>query len=232
MGSLSMSTTRRETHLLKLVHPGGYVELHTTPILASQVLKNNPRHCVTRPDIFRFPWVVISPHSILTPGNVFFIVPCHTIRHLLNSSANTTINHHLPHPQSSQTTSTSKKVKCFMKQPSFSVSTSCVKLRTSREAHSHKLTKPGKRVVQSSVRGQTHACCSSTEYYSSRDAGKVRPWFNNHSQHIELPKLKPCLKKDKTHDARSRNLRVRFDFECHDHDHVHNPNFTPKITTQ
>ncbi|XLR67458.1 hypothetical protein HN51_014502 [Arachis hypogaea] len=74
---------KKESHLLKLVHPGGFVELHSKPVRASDVMSRNPRHCVTRPDIFRFPWIVVSPQSILTPGNVFFIVPCRTIRNLM-----------------------------------------------------------------------------------------------------------------------------------------------------
>ncbi|MED6111296.1 hypothetical protein PIB30_051150 [Stylosanthes scabra] len=98
---------KRESDLLKLVHPGGLVELHTKPVSASDVMSRNPRHFVTRPDIFRFPWIVVSPHSILTPGNVFFIVPCRTIRNLLKkyncaSSSTFTNNNSMIHSCVSQ----------------------------------------------------------------------------------------------------------------------------------
>ncbi|MED6156215.1 hypothetical protein PIB30_012492 [Stylosanthes scabra] len=108
---------KRESHLLKLVHPGGLVEFHTKPVFASDVMNRNPRHFVTRPDIFRFPWIVVSPHSILTPGNVFFIVPCRTIRNLLKkynnaaSSSTFTNNNSMIHSYVSQeapSTSTSR----------------------------------------------------------------------------------------------------------------------------
>ncbi|KAF2307368.1 hypothetical protein P3X46_005628 [Hevea brasiliensis] len=69
--------------VLKLVHPGGFVEVHQCPIRADEVMKKNPRHCVTRPDVFRFPWIVVRPESLLKPGGVFYIVPFHTIHRLL-----------------------------------------------------------------------------------------------------------------------------------------------------
>ncbi|XP_011026476.1 PREDICTED: uncharacterized protein LOC105127066 [Populus euphratica] len=81
MGSFSWN--RR---FLKLVHPGGFVEIHKNPITAAEVMKKYPRHLVTRPDAFRFPWITICPESILKPGNVFFIVPCHTVYELLQTS--------------------------------------------------------------------------------------------------------------------------------------------------
>nr|KYP71862.1 hypothetical protein KK1_011140 [Cajanus cajan] len=56
------ANAKRESHVLKLVHPGGLVELHPNPVLASQVMNMNPRH-----------------------NNVFFLVPCNIIRHLLIS---------------------------------------------------------------------------------------------------------------------------------------------------
>ncbi|XVF32202.1 hypothetical protein REPUB_Repub17cG0061700 [Reevesia pubescens] len=39
--------------VLKLVHPGRYVEIHKEPLTAAHVLKKNPRHSVTRPDVFQ-----------------------------------------------------------------------------------------------------------------------------------------------------------------------------------
>lgn len=69
--------------VIKLVYPRGHVEIHREPITAGEVMKRNPRHCVARPDIFKFPWIVIRPESVLQPGRVFFVVPRHTIYCLL-----------------------------------------------------------------------------------------------------------------------------------------------------
>ncbi|XP_020112181.1 uncharacterized protein LOC109726803 [Ananas comosus] len=80
------SRAREESGVLKLVHPGGIVEVHRRPVAASYVMARNPRHFVTRPDVFRFPWFVVRPDSLLRPGRVFFIVPCHTLYRLLRSS--------------------------------------------------------------------------------------------------------------------------------------------------
>ncbi|KAK3005885.1 hypothetical protein RJ639_017526 [Escallonia herrerae] len=81
-----MGGVAREKGVLKLVFPGGYVEVLKNPITAAEVMKRNPRHCVTRPDVFKFPWIVIRPESILHLGRVFYVVPYHTIRRLLESS--------------------------------------------------------------------------------------------------------------------------------------------------
>lgn len=80
-----MCSVSRENDVLKLVYPGGFVEFYRSPITAAQVMKRNPRHCVTRPDVFKFPWIVVRPESVLKPGSVFYVVPCHTIRCLLQS---------------------------------------------------------------------------------------------------------------------------------------------------
>ncbi|EEF41248.1 conserved hypothetical protein [Ricinus communis] len=70
---------------LKLVLPGRCVEIHTKPITAAEVLKNYPRHSVTRPDVFEYPWIVVKPEAVLNPGKVFFIVPNYTIYKLLKA---------------------------------------------------------------------------------------------------------------------------------------------------
>ncbi|CAJ1961211.1 unnamed protein product [Sphenostylis stenocarpa] len=218
---------RRESHVLKLVHPGGFVELHATPIMASQVMNKNPRHYVTRPDFFQFPWIVVSPESILTPGNVFFIVPCHTIRHLVKSTntnnTNTNTNHTLlsylfPYQSSLPCRiSNSIKIQCFQKQ--FSLS---------REYHKQTI---GGKMPQSSAREKPVY----SSVYTSCDSGKVKAWTRSgsfsasFSHSKQTPKLKPCLKKDKNHNARRRDLKVLFVFNDHD---ANNPNFTTKVFNQ
>lgn len=76
-------STLKEHGVLKLVHPGGLIEIHTVPITADEVMKMNPKHCVARPDVFKNPWLVVRPESVLKPGSVFYIVPHHTMRKLM-----------------------------------------------------------------------------------------------------------------------------------------------------
>ncbi|KAK3013423.1 hypothetical protein RJ639_010235 [Escallonia herrerae] len=80
-----MGTSTSEKGVLKLVHPGRYVEIHTEPVKAAEVLRKNPRHSIARPDVFKFPWIVVRPESVLVPGKVFYIVPNHTIYKLLKA---------------------------------------------------------------------------------------------------------------------------------------------------
>lgn len=82
---LRMGAVASEKGVLKLVHPGRYVEIRRAPITAAEVMDKNPRHCITRPDIFKYPWIVVKPESVLNLGRVFFIVPNRTIYHLLKA---------------------------------------------------------------------------------------------------------------------------------------------------
>ncbi|KAK1356274.1 hypothetical protein POM88_049530 [Heracleum sosnowskyi] len=72
-----------EQGFLKLVYPKRRIELLRHPITAAQVLERNPRCYVARPDVFKYPWVVVRPESVLSLGRVFYIVPRHTIHRLL-----------------------------------------------------------------------------------------------------------------------------------------------------
>lgn len=81
-----MVSVARVEGVVKLVHPGRRIEIIKEPITASEVMTKNPRHCITRPDVFEFPWIVIKPESVLTPGRVYFVVPSHTIYDLIKAS--------------------------------------------------------------------------------------------------------------------------------------------------
>ncbi|ONK54777.1 uncharacterized protein A4U43_UnF11650 [Asparagus officinalis] len=76
----------RERGVLKLVHPGGFVEVHRRPVLASRVMEKNPRHCITAPDVFKNPHLVVRPDAVLHMGEVFFIIPNRTLYRLMRSS--------------------------------------------------------------------------------------------------------------------------------------------------
>ncbi|CAI8612360.1 unnamed protein product [Vicia faba] len=80
-----MKSMKKERGVLKLVHPGRFIEIHREPIIALEVMRRNPRHSITRPDVFKYPWIVVKPESILVPGYVFLIVPNHTIYNLLKA---------------------------------------------------------------------------------------------------------------------------------------------------
>ncbi|KEH22812.1 hypothetical protein MtrunA17_Chr7g0237151 [Medicago truncatula] len=89
-----MKSIKRERGVLKFVHPGRHIEIHREPIIASEVLRRNPRHSITRPDVFEFPWIVVKPESILVPGSVFLIVPNHTIYNLVKAKGQSNNDSH------------------------------------------------------------------------------------------------------------------------------------------
>lgn len=85
MGGLTRSKKQEnrdypvKSEFLKVVRPGGQVELYRDPIPAREIMRRFPRHCLTRPDFFDYPWIVVRPESVLVPGKVFFLVPNHTV---------------------------------------------------------------------------------------------------------------------------------------------------------
>lgn len=95
-----MGSIKEERGVLKLVHPGRYVEIHRKPIRAAEVMRRNRRHCITRPDVFDFPWIVVKPESLLLPGSVFLIVPNRKIYELLKAKEQ--CNHSAPFSQQNQ----------------------------------------------------------------------------------------------------------------------------------
>lgn len=70
---MKMGSLFRNRSLLELVHPGGFAEIRKKSISAAEVMKKNPRHFITRPE------------AILKPGNVFVVVPYHTVYRLLQT---------------------------------------------------------------------------------------------------------------------------------------------------
>ncbi|KAK8551151.1 hypothetical protein V6N13_119637 [Hibiscus sabdariffa] len=67
---------------VKIVHPGGHVELHDRPILAAEIIHRNPRCVVAHPHVFQQPWAIVAPETELTLGRKFYVVPISTIRKL------------------------------------------------------------------------------------------------------------------------------------------------------
>ncbi|CAA3014268.1 Hypothetical predicted protein [Olea europaea subsp. europaea] len=77
-----LCTNNTKTMFVKIVHPGGHVELHDRPIFASDLLRRNPKCCVTQPTVFRHPWEIVPPDATLMPGEKYYVVPLSTIRKL------------------------------------------------------------------------------------------------------------------------------------------------------
>uniref|UniRef100_A0A6N2N3Y4 Uncharacterized protein n=1 Tax=Salix viminalis TaxID=40686 RepID=A0A6N2N3Y4_SALVM len=92
-----MGIVEEEDGVLKLVHPGRYVEIHIQPIAAAQVLENNPRHSITRLDVFEYPWIVVKQSLPITScmGTVFQEQDCDKrIRNPPGKSAGMSPNQH------------------------------------------------------------------------------------------------------------------------------------------
>ncbi|GJM98134.1 hypothetical protein PR202_ga15112 [Eleusine coracana subsp. coracana] len=84
--SCSRSSARGQH--VKLVFPGGHVELLDRPTLAAEVMARHPRFCVARPDVFREPaGAVTAPDTVLQLGHKYYVVPSSTVRRLLKYSS-------------------------------------------------------------------------------------------------------------------------------------------------
>ncbi|KAK7270633.1 hypothetical protein RJT34_25939 [Clitoria ternatea] len=70
------------TMLLRIVYPGGHIELHDRPVTAAEIMCRNPRCCVAYPYVFQQPWAVVEPDAVLMLGEKFYVVPISTIRKL------------------------------------------------------------------------------------------------------------------------------------------------------
>jgi hypothetical protein len=68
---------------VKLVFPGGHVELLDCSTRAGDVMARHPRFFVARPDVFRDPAsAVAAPDDVLQLGHKYYVVPCSTVRRL------------------------------------------------------------------------------------------------------------------------------------------------------
>ncbi|KAI4331182.1 hypothetical protein MLD38_029392 [Melastoma candidum] len=72
--------------LVKIVHPGGHIELHDSPILAAEIMHQNPKCCVAYPHVFQEPWAIVAPDTVLMLGEKFYVVPINTVRKLQRHS--------------------------------------------------------------------------------------------------------------------------------------------------
>lgn len=64
---------------VKIVHPGGHVELHDRLIVAAKIRLHDPRCCVAYPHVFQQPWTIVAPDTTLMLGQKFYVVPISTV---------------------------------------------------------------------------------------------------------------------------------------------------------
>lgn len=91
-----LCTKSSKNMFLKIVLPGGHVELHDRPILAAEIMLQNPKCYVAHPHVFQQPWATVEPETMLMLGQKFYVVPINTIRKLQHFSLKYSPVHHLP----------------------------------------------------------------------------------------------------------------------------------------
>ncbi|CAN0862488.1 hypothetical protein LINGRAHAP2_LOCUS8484 [Linum grandiflorum] len=73
----------KKSKVLRIVYPGGLLELHEKPILAGDIMAKHPKFTVARPEVFRQPLTaVVTPETKLMLGQKFYMVPASTVRKL------------------------------------------------------------------------------------------------------------------------------------------------------
>lgn len=102
-----LCTNSTKNMVVKVVHPGGHVELHDRPVLAAEIMLRNPKCMVAYPHVFQQPWAVLAPETTLTLGKKYFVVPVGTIRKLQRSS----FKHSTPPVEANGSTETPKDMK-------------------------------------------------------------------------------------------------------------------------
>eukprot|EP01018_Ginkgo_biloba_P023352 Gb_22402 [translate_table: standard] len=85
-----MMDIKNAKNMVRIVHPGGAVEIFSIAITAKQIMDRYPKFCVTTPDVFERPWeAVVGQETILMPGDKFFLVPLSTVRKLQRKQCST-----------------------------------------------------------------------------------------------------------------------------------------------
>ncbi|CAN1162518.1 hypothetical protein LINPERHAP2_LOCUS24536 [Linum perenne] len=157
-------------------------------------MQKYPRHCVTRPDIFKVPWIVIHPDSVLKLGSVFYIVPYHTIHHLLKQQQ-TQIKNHSGLPDGRELDEHEPKQRCEKKTAGSEMGGGDWPW-SGRTALSY-YRRQGKE--------EANKCWWSLDDDDS--------WGEESESKTKLLKLKPCLRKSRSCGGmwmRGTDIRVRF----------------------
>lgn len=75
-------TNTSKNLFVKVVHPGGRIELYNRPVEAAELLQRHPKCCVAHPTVFQQPYNIVSPTTTLVLGQKYYVVPVETIRKL------------------------------------------------------------------------------------------------------------------------------------------------------
>lgn len=153
-------TNNTKTMLLRIVHPGGRVEVHDRPVTAAEIMCRNPRCCVAHPFVFQQPWAVVEPDTVLMLGQKFYVVPISTIRKLQGLSPRNS-----PSPAREMTIGslldeTRNTQSRTMKEDDGMISTCCIfrKKRIAKKANNYKQSSKNeskKSETRSDVRNQS-----------------------------------------------------------------------------
>ncbi|EEF35076.1 conserved hypothetical protein [Ricinus communis] len=74
----------------------GHKELHDRPVVASEIIRRNPKCVVAYPNVFQQPWAIVAPDTILMLGQKFYVLPISTIRKLQRHSLKHSSSHNNP----------------------------------------------------------------------------------------------------------------------------------------
>lgn len=83
---------------VRIVHPGGKVDMYECAISAAQLLKNYPGRHVALPDFFKHPHEsLLTADDILLPGQKYLVIPASTVEKLKRRHS-----HKAKHPTESE----------------------------------------------------------------------------------------------------------------------------------
>ncbi|KAI9112128.1 hypothetical protein K1719_016651 [Acacia pycnantha] len=217
-----MRAMRNEKGVLKLVHPGRYIEIHREPIMAEEIMRRNPRHCIARPDVFQFPWIVVKPESVLHPGRVFFIVPYRTIYNLIKSKAPSFQNQHFPHDLSSFMYFSSDLISTKNRQTHKQLFSKRLPWKMCLWVTSPKLSRVGVRpkgiryrethILETEKHLQDEESSNSETREESGNESSEKDVVDLEFQYEQVTMLRSCLRKPDS-IRRLLNLKVSFDLE-------------------
>ncbi|XP_022948492.1 uncharacterized protein LOC111452155 isoform X1 [Cucurbita moschata] len=64
-----------KSKLVRIVHPGGHIELHDGPIRAAEIMLRNPEFSLTHSQSANHPWAIVSPDTTLMLGCKYYLLP-------------------------------------------------------------------------------------------------------------------------------------------------------------
>ncbi|KAL0389849.1 UNVERIFIED_CONTAM: hypothetical protein Scaly_0342000 [Sesamum calycinum] len=200
-----MGASSRQDYLIKVVHPGRHVEVFREPITAGEIMSRYPRHCIARPDVFKYPWIVVHPESFLVPGKVFYLLPYHTLDCLLKTKRQQ--RQSLPQPRHQE------HDRCYRRQSyprNVSDQENQPQAQDSGPESLYKLEfYQCWDNMRRSLNQPQESCYDSTFEISRSGFSSTRSRRPRSPENHEMLRLKPCLRKPDT-DQKRLNRKVSF----------------------